>query len=259
MPTCLTVALERLEQRPIKDSTYRSYLKTLRLLDLEDIPFESVSLRLLNQRLSSVLTESTRRKHAINLRACLGIKVPTPKIKPKEYDLPSVADVHQAFESCRYRIHAYTMLYAGARLGEAVIKQPVRRNVITFDRQRTPGKQVISPKSCGPVVVPSWFAQEYAATPEQDFERQHCTVYGGIQRWGLKMLGISLNPHQLRHLFATSLVEMGASPKILQAQMRHHHVNVSLQYYVQTRQQNIVDLMERFGKESNIAIHARNG
>lgn len=245
--TCLSVALERLEMRAIKASTYKSYLKTLRVLDLEEVPIEKVSMRFINQRLNSVLTESTRRKHAINLRACLGLKIATGKIKPKEYDLPMVAEVHETFADSPYRIHAYAMLYAGARLGESVIKQPVRSNVIVFDRQRTPDREVISPKSGGPVTVPKWFADEYAATPEKSFERQHCSVYGGMLRWTDKMLGRQINPHALRHLFAMSLVDMGASPRVLQQQMRHHHVNVSLQYYVQVRQQDVSALMEKFG------------
>jgi integrase len=244
--SCLEVALERLESREIKQSTYDSYLKTLRLLELEDVEFANVTVRLLNSRLNRILTESTRRKHAINLRACLGIKLTAGKIKPKEYDLPSVAELHETFEDSPYRIQAFTMLYAGARLGESVIKQSLRGNVIVFDRQRTVSREIISPKSSGPVTVPKWFAEEYRSTPEEAFERQHCSIYNGMQRWSIKMLGRGINPHQLRHRFATSLVDMGASPRVLQAQMRHHHVNVSLQYYVQVRQQDVSELMEKF-------------
>ncbi|RKF26851.1 tyrosine-type recombinase/integrase [Micromonospora globbae] len=246
--TCLEVALERLEERSIKDSTYKSYLKTLRILDLEDFPYKKLTARILNQRLSRVLTDSTRRKHAINLRAALGVKIPVAKARQKEYDLPSVQELHQTFEDSVYRIHAFTMLYAGARISEALVKQPCKGNVITFDRQRADKTyEVISPKTSGPVVVPSWFAAEYAATPAKDFEKGHPTVYKGIRRRTLKMLGVEMNPHQLRHRFAMALVEMGASPRVLQAQMRHHHVNVSLQYYVSHRQQDISGFMERMG------------
>lgn len=249
--TCLEVALERLEERPIKESTYQSYLKTLRLLGLEDFPYEKLTTRILSQKLSSVLTDSTRRKHQINLRAALGVKVPVAKARQKEYELPTVQELHEAFKDSTYRIHAFTMMYAGARIGEALIKQPIKGNVITFDRQRVHlTYEVTSPKTSGPVVVPAWFAAEYAATPAKDFEKGHPTVYKGIRRRSLKMLGVEINPHMLRHRFAMSLVEMGASPRVLQAQMRHHHVNVSLSYYVHIRQKDIGSLMERFGEGS---------
>ncbi|MBQ1045329.1 tyrosine-type recombinase/integrase [Micromonospora sp. C72] len=246
--TCLEVALERLEERAIKESTYRSYLKTIRLLNLEDFPYEKLTPRILNQRLSMVLNSNTRRKHCINLRASLGIKLPTPRATPKEYDLPTVRELHQTYEDSPYRANAFAMLYAGARLGEAVIKQPIKGNVITFDRQRNQQYQVTSPKSAGPVVVPFWYADEYRATPDKDFERQHCSVYNGLVRWGVKMLGTPVNPHMLRNAFCMSLVNMGANPRILQSQMRHHHVSVSLQYYTQARQTDIAAMMERFGE-----------
>ncbi|TNH21438.1 phage integrase family protein [Micromonospora orduensis] len=247
--TCLQVALERLEERSIKESTYVSYLKTLRLLNLEDFPYGKLSPRILSQRLSTVLTDSTRRKHAINLRATLGVKIPVAKAKQKEYELPTVAELHQTFEDSVYRIHAFTMLYAGARISESLLKQPIKGNVITFDRQRVHlTYEITSPKTSGPVVVPEWFAREYQATDPKDFERGHPTVYKGIRRRTLKMLGVEMNPHMLRHAFCMALVDMGANPRILMAQMRHQSVEVSLQFYTQARNTDIQALMERFGK-----------
>lgn len=243
--TCLVVALERLEEKAIRDSTYRNYLQSIKALGLEDVPFDQVTVRFISRRLQAVLTESTRKKHATNVRACLGIKVPLPKIKQKEYDLPSVADVHEAFRESRYRIQAYSMLYGGLRLGEACINQPTTGNLLTVTRQRTQTNEILPPKSTGKVVLPSWFAQEYREAGE--FSKSQQTIYVGVKRRTLKMLGREINPHQLRHLFATHLVDMGASPRVLQAQMRHSDVQIALRYYVHTRQQDIANFMERFG------------
>lgn len=244
--SCLEVAIERLENRAIRDSTYRNYLNTLKALEIEDVPFSSLTVRSVNQKLLTIMTESTRKKHATNIRAMFGIHVAVPRVKQKKYDLPTVEEVHEAFAESPYRIHAFSMLYAGMRIGESVVKQPINGNVITIDRQRTPQNLILPPKSAGPVVVPAWFAKEYRETEE--FNRHHATIYTGIRRRGLKMLGIKMNPHMLRHLFATNLVEMGASPRVLQAQMRHGNVRISLEYYVHTRQQDIESLMNRFNK-----------
>ncbi|MFG2846061.1 tyrosine-type recombinase/integrase [Kitasatospora sp. NPDC048296] len=241
--TCLEVATERLAQRAIKETTHREYLGTLRNLELEDVPFEKVTLPFLMSRLNGVLSPGTRRKHAINLRACLGLKVPCPRPQQKQYDLPSVEEIHNAFEGNTYRMWALAMLYAGLRLGESCTTQPSKGNVITVDRQRLPDGTLAVPKTAGPVIVPDWFAEEYRA---HDFNRSHNTVYVGIRRAG-KKAGLSLNPHQLRHAFGTNLVQAGAHPEVLRRQMRHHDVSISLRFYVQTTTQDIEAVMGRFG------------
>ncbi|MFE2072041.1 MULTISPECIES: tyrosine-type recombinase/integrase [Streptomyces] len=244
--TCLELALERLAERAIKESTYKEYLGTLRNLGLEDVPAEKATVRYLTNVLNQVLSPGTKRKHAINLRACLGVKVPCPRPAQKVYDLPSLEQINEAFGKSLYRMYAFTMLYAGARIGEACVSQPIKGNVITFDRQRLPDGTIASPKTAGPVFVPEWFAEEY-----KSFEatKSHNTVYVGMRR-AAKKVGLDINPHQLRHKFATELVAAGVSPNVLQKQMRHHDVAVSLRYYVQTTESDINEgVSKAFGQQ----------
>jgi integrase len=242
--TCLALAYERLELRAIKDNTYRSYLQTLRALDIEDLPIEKATVRELGRRLSTVITQSTRRKHAVNLQACLGIKVPTPAPKQKVYELPTVQEVREAFADSKYRPHVYGMTFAGMRIGESLVNQPLKGNTIHIDRQRTPQNEITPAKTTGPVIVPEWFAAEYATYELGSIN--HATVYRGVKRKAKKELGIELNPHALRHLFATNLVKLGAPPEVLRRQMRHHDVAVSLRYYVQTTEEDVSAVMARF-------------
>lgn len=236
MQTCLEFAEVRLQQRSIKESTFKEYLATLRVLGLADVPYETVSLAMLNSRLSRVLTASTRRKHAINLRACLGLPVPCPKAAQKVYALPPLAVLHDAIDQSSYRLWGLAMLYGGLRLGEACASQPISGSVLTVDRQRKADGTLAAAKTCGPVVLPDWLADEYRA---HDFERAPNTVYVGIRRAG-RRAGLELRPHMLRHAFATNLVAAGATPEVLRRQMRHHDVAVSLRYYVQTSHDDVV-------------------
>ncbi|OMQ16543.1 hypothetical protein A7K94_0201790 [Modestobacter sp. VKM Ac-2676] len=129
------------------------------------------------------------------------------------------------------------MLLGGLRLGEACTNQPIRKNIITVDRQRLPDGTISTPKTGGPVVIPEWFADEYRS---HDFTRAANTVYVGIRRAGKKVgLGNSLTPHVLRHAFATQLVNAGCSPEVLRRQCRHHDVSVSLGFYVHTTQADV--------------------
>ncbi|WP_347059521.1 tyrosine-type recombinase/integrase [Blastococcus sp. HT6-30] len=227
--TCHDVALARLANRAIKETTLREYLASLRALDLADVPFDSVTVAMLTTKLQRVLSPNTRRKHAINLRACLGLPLPCPKPVRKDYEIPDLTELRAALENSSYRMWGFAMLFAGLRLGEACTNQPIKRHVITVDRQRLPDGTISTPKTAGPVTVPPWFADEYR---HHDFARAANTVYVGIRRAG-KRAGIpDLTPHRLRHAFATNLVNAGCSPEVLRRQMRHHDVSVSLRFYV---------------------------
>lgn len=239
--TCLDVARGRLSNRAIKETTLREYLSTIRTLGLEDVPFDSVNMAMLTSRLQRVLSPNTRRKHAINLRACLGLPVPCPKPQRKTYDLPSLAALRAALEESSYRMWGFAMLFAGLRVAEACTNQPIKGNVISVDRQRLPDGTISTPKTGGPVVVPTWFADEYRV---HDFTRACNTVYVGIRRAGRKA-GVEITPHVLRHAFATNLVNSGASPETLRRQMRHHDVSVSLGFYVHTTTADIETSMAR--------------
>lgn len=246
--TILELAYKRLDLRAIKDNTYRSYLQTLRVLEIEDLPVEKATVRELSKRLNTIITASTRRKHAVNLQACLGIKVATPAPKQKVYELPSVQEVKEAFADHKYRPQVYSMTFAGMRIGESLMKQSIKGNTINIDRQRTPQHDVAPAKTTGPVIVPDWFAEEYAS---YSFGRvNHATVYRAVKRAAKRELGIELNPHALRHLFATELVRAGVSPEVLRRQMRHHDVAVSLRFYVQTTESDITEgVMKAFGQQ----------
>jgi hypothetical protein len=197
---------------------------------------------MLTGRLNKVLNPLTRRKHSINLRAALGFPLPCPRPAPRVYQLPDLEALHQALAPSAYVMYGFSMLYAGLRLGESLVKQRLEGNVLYIDRQRAPDGNVTTSKTEGPVTVSPWFAEAYRA-----FEPSKCsnTVYVGIKRAGRKA-GLELNPHQLRHAFATNLVRVGASPEVLRRQMRHHDVSVSLRYYVQTTQADIESVMAHF-------------
>jgi hypothetical protein len=159
--TCHEGALTRLAARAIKESTHREYLRTLRALDLADVPFNSVTIAMLTTRLQRVLSPNTRRKHAINLRACLGFPLPCPKAAKKEYEIPALPELRAALEDSTYRLWGYAMLFAGLPLGEACTNQPIQGNVKSVDRQRLPDGTISTTKTGGPVTVPGWFADEY--------------------------------------------------------------------------------------------------
>jgi len=243
MESCEEFARRRLEDRQIKPSTLKEYLGTLKQLGLSDIPHQDITISLVNSRLQTIINPGTRRKHAINVRAVLGIHIRCPKLPQKVYALPPIQDIHAALEGTTHEMWGFIMLYGGLRVGEACARQPLAGRVLTVDRQRLAGGQIASAKTTGPVIIPQWLADKYL---DHEWDRATNTIYIGIRRT-FKRAGIRLTPHGLRHAFATNLVKAGASPEILRRQMRHHDVAISLRYYVHTSDSDIMAVMDSFG------------
>lgn len=241
--SCEEFARIRLSHRAIKDTTLNSYMTTLRVLGLSHLPYEWLTVQLVTDKLARVLNSGTRRKHQINLRASLGVHIPWGKPDNKQYQIPEHTELHDVIDASPYRMYGFSMLYAGMRIAESCMKQRQTGSSVYIDRQRRPDGVITSSKTKGPVLVPDWFAIEYA-----DWQPELCpsSVYYGLRR-SSKKLGVPLTQGMLRHAFATRLVNEGATPEMLRAQMRHHDVSMSLRYYVQTSPEDFRKVVERMG------------
>lgn len=242
--SCFEVAETRLAGMAIKDSTRRAYLDTLRSLNLTDVPFEWATVAMVNDRLQRILNPGTRRKHIINVRACLGVKIPIPRGTQKDYYLPEQSVLHHVLENSSYKMYGFSMLYGGLRIAEACIKQRQTGNIIIVDRQRRADCLITTAKTSGPVYVPDWFAEMYE---EWSPVLAPNTIFRGIKALFKRELKIQLTPHVLRHAFANNLIRAGATPEVLRRQMRHHDVTVSLRYYVQTTEADIMSAVNTMG------------
>jgi integrase len=107
-------------------------------------------------------------------------------------------------------------------------------------------------KTTGPVTLPHWLADLYSS---HDFNRAQTTVYTGIARAGRKAK-LTINPHMLRHIYASTLVRNGAPPNVLMRQLRHTKVEVSLRYYVQTSQEDIEGFVSTLGDVSQLGVQS---
>ena len=244
-PTCLDFARQQLEHRAISPTTVKNYLQSVRVLDLADLPVTDLTAQLVTSRLRSVLTASTRRKHAVNIQAVFGIKVKKPALQQKAYDLPSLEVLRDALTGTRFEMHGLAMLYAGLRIGEACVNQSLSGTTLMVDRQRGDNSSVTAAKSAGPVLVQDWFADAYKSF---DFDQHPTPVYRNIKKVLRRVSTTPLTPHALRHAFATNLVKAGATPEMLRRQMRHSDITLALRYYVHTTDAEVMAVMAGFGK-----------
>lgn len=230
------VALER----DLRKSTVIEYKRCLARVGLLDADVADVSLEAVSEALWEITNPNTRRNTAIALRAVLGLPIRIPRPVPRRYDLPDEDTLRLALMTCPYEVRGLLMMYAGLRLGEAcaITRNDVSGDRLTVDKQiqalRETGKPTVVHTTRvktveAAIVIPLWLAdrlQDVTDTDKPDSVRE------SIRRAG-KRVGITLNPHQMRHWWATTALERGVPLVVVSKQLRHSDIATTLRTYAQ--------------------------
>ena len=240
--------LQVLASRQLRRPTIHSYIKTVKLLGLWDEPLERVTLQFLYETLLKVASSNTRRKDTIALRSIFrdypwAKQLKIPRGTPRVYTLPEEAMLRFTLMLCPYELQGLLMMYAGLRCGEACAVGPgdVRGNVLSVFKQMYDDGSIAQAKTVGYVVIPRWLAVRIGT-----MERVPITpgaVRESFRRYGLKT-GIHLNPHMLRHWYATQLVKKRINPEIARRQLRHSDLKTTLGWYTQVSKEDIEEVVD---------------
>lgn len=227
-------------EKGLRQSTVLSYerlLGRLGILDEVEVSQEEVL-----SRLWTIDNPNTRRAAVIALRSVFGWRIKIPRGVPRRYDLPDEDTLRLALMTSPHEVRGLLMMYAGLRIGEAcaVTMHSVSGDRLTVDKQviqlrRTgyPTVTRIGPvkSSEATVIIPHWLTG--LVTTLDGTEKPDC-VRESLRRAGRKV-GIDLTPHMLRHWYATTMLERGVPLPLVQQQMRHSDIAVTLRTYVQYR------------------------
>jgi integrase len=142
-------------------------------------------------------------------------------------------------------------MYGGLRLGEACAVTPrkLEGNYLRVDEAFSQdGKHLGSPKTVGRVLLPEWLADEVRAmTPDQYWtigtttKKVSSSIYKISRFKGAHSLteGKPVNPHMLRHWYATDMIKRGISPEVVRRQMRHARIETTMRVYVQVNSKDL--------------------
>lgn len=227
-------------ERDLRRSTVIEYARCLRRLNLLDREVGEVTQEEVTEALWSITNPNTRRNSAIAVRAVLGFQLRIPKPVSRKYNLPDEDTLRLALMTCPHELRGLLMMYGGLRLGEAcaITRLDVNGDRLRVDKQiqalRETGKPTVirtAPVKTieGDIVIPEWLTQRVlniTETAKPDDVRE------SIRRAG-KKVGISLNPHQLRHWYATTAIERGVPIMVVSKQLRHSDIATTLRIYTQ--------------------------
>lgn len=224
----------------LRQSTLLSYKRLLGYLGLLNLPLSDVTSELVSDALWRLDNPNTRRAAVIAVRSVLGLSIKIPRGIPRRYDLPSEDTLRLALMTSPHEVRGLLMMYAGCRVGEACAitatdvsgdRLSITKQVVQLHETGKPTTNRIGPVKTteAEVVIPHWLAVRVltlSETTKPDVVRE------SLRRAGAKV-GIALTPHMLRHWFATTMLDRGAPLPLVQKQMRHSDIAVTLRTYVQ--------------------------
>lgn len=230
------VALEK----GLRQSTVLSYKRLLERLGVLDMPLAEVTQELVQDALWRIDNPNSRRATVIAVRSVFGWPMKIPKGVPRRYDLPDEDTLRLALMTSPHEVRGLLMMYAGCRVGEAcaVTMQSVSGDRLTIDKQvvqlHETGKPTVTrladvKTSVDAVVIPHWLSGLVLTINET---AKPDAVRESLRRAG-KKVGVDLNPHMLRHWYATTMIARGVPLNLVSQQMRHSDVAVTLRTYSQ--------------------------
>ena len=242
--------------RPYKYQTRLTYFKDLKRLGIWDLDVSDINSALIRDKVELVTTQSTRKRLFITARSIfkdLNIcqDLPNLEAEGKIYDIPTQEQLEWLIEKSKYRIQLYLCMFGGLRVGEACAVTPEKITGDYLDVNQAysqDGLNLGSPKTYGKILLPHWLSVEVLnMTEEQKWNlgtptklvSHSCYKLSRSAKFKEMTGGKTVNPHMLRHWYATDMIRRGVNPEVVRRQMRHKNVSVTLKIYTQVRSEEI--------------------
>ena len=245
-----------IQSRPYKYSTKQTLIRDVKKLQLWDKNIDEVNSGYVRDIVEVISNHNSRRRLYITARAVfrdLGKcqDLPVLETVPREYEFPTQSELEWMINKSKYRLQLLLCMYAGLRVGEACAITPskLQGNYLIIDQAWSQdGMHLGSPKTYGKVLIPDWLADEVKNMKDSDIWKKGMTTkLVSSSTYKISHMKSSreltgnrfLNPHLLRHWFATDMIRRGVNPEIVRRQMRHKKIETTMKVYVQVNNKEI--------------------
>ena len=245
---------EEISQRPLRYQTKLNMIRCLKKLELWDLEYSKVNSQLCWNKIEGLLNQNVKRTYAGYVRNIFGYsqkQIPVVMGISKTYDLHTQQELHRVIERSKYKLQLFLCMYAGLRIGEAcavVPKQVIKDKqnyYLNVDRAFSQdGNNLSSPKTIGKVLIPEWLALMILEIRESEYwqkgvpTKRVTTACYSLSSHGQK---IHINPHMLRHWFATDMARRNVPVHVIMRQMRHKNVQTAMAVYAQINNSDLID------------------
>ena len=249
-------ATEVINTRPYKYQTRQTFFKDLKRLGIWDLDVDQVNSALIRDVVEQLTTQSTRKRLYITARSIFRDldrcqDLPNLEAEGKIYDIPPQEQLEWLIDRSKYRLQLLLCMFGGLRVGEACAVTPEKLSGDYLDVNQAysqDGLHLGSPKTYGKILLPHWLAEEVRnMQPEQLWSlgkttklvSHSCYKLSRGEKFKKISGGKTVNPHMLRHWYATDMIRRGVNPEVVRRQMRHKNVSVTLKIYTQVRSEEI--------------------
>lgn len=246
------------QSRPYKYSTKQTLIRDIKRMGIWDMDIKEVTSSYIRDKVDSEKNHNSRRRLYITARSVfkdLGLCLDLPVLESisRIYQFPPQDVLDHLINKSKYRLQLFLCMYGGLRVGEACAVTPskLEGSYLNVDEAFSQdGLHLGSPKTVGKVLLPDWLADEVRNMDSEQFWKLGMTtkmVTGSIYKISrfkeAQRLtgGLGINPHMLRHWYATDMIKRGISPEVVRRQMRHKKIETTMKVYVQV---NTKDLEE---------------
>jgi integrase len=247
---------EIIESRAYKYSTKQTNYRDIKRLGILERDTSEINSGLIMAIVEKIPNQNSRKRLYITARSIfkdLGVCQDLPYLEGvgKIYDIPPQEDLEWIISRSKYRLQLLLCMYAGLRIGEACAVTPNKLEGNYLDVNQAwsqDGLHLGSPKTYGKILLPEWLADEVRKMTESDFWQygkptkdvtNSCFKLSRNQEWIRRTGGKRINPHMLRHWYATDMIKRGVNPEVVRRQMRHKNVSVTLRIYTQVRSEEL--------------------
>jgi integrase len=238
------------QNRPYKYATKQTLIRDIKKMGIWEMDINDVTSAHIRDVVDSIGNHNSRRRLYITARSIfkeLGKCQDLPVLESisRIYQFPSQENLEFLINKSKYRLQLFLCMYGGLRVGEACAVTPAKLegNYLRVDEAFSQdGLHIGSPKTVGKVLLPEWLANEVRAMTADQYWKIGMTtkmVSGSIYKISrfkeAQRLtgGKPINPHMLRHWYATDMVKRGISPEVVRRQMRHKKIETTMKVYVQ--------------------------
>lgn len=249
-------ATQIINSRPYKYQTRLTYFKDLKRLGIWEMDVEKIDSALIRDVVETIRTQSTRKRLFITARSIFKDlnkcqDLPNLDAEGKIYDIPMQEQLEWLIERSKYRLQLYLCMFGGLRVGEACAVTPDKISGDYLDVNQAfsqDGLHLGSPKTYGKILLPTWLANEVKQMSSDQIWKigtptklvtHSCYKLSRSDKFKKMTNGKTVNPHMLRHWYATDMIRRGVNPEVVRRQMRHKNVSVTLKIYTQVRNEEV--------------------
>ncbi len=258
------------QMRPYKYATRQTLIRDVQKMGIWEMDINEVSSSLIRNRVDTERNHNSRRRLYITARSIfkeLGICQDLPVLESisRIYSFPTQEQLEYLINKSKYRLQLLLCMYGGLRVGEACAVTPAKLegNYLRVDEAFSQdGLHLGSPKTVGRVLLPDWLADEIRLMTSDQFWKIGMTtkmVTGSIYKISrfkeAQRLtgGKGINPHMLRHWYATDMIRRGISPEVVRRQMRHKKIETTMKVYAQVNSADLeASVPSRFTQQANL-------